>query len=124
MRERAQLFETAIGGTLHEALDDIGTQPETADIAADDERPNFADSAAERCELATADQPAVLCRHEEAVDMRPDVIETARQQVSFREILHNQRMNRRGIGIPRGANGCFRLERGRSERVWSNDRQR
>ena len=68
-------------------VDHLGAQAEAAGASADDERANLADVAAERRKLAAADQSVVLDRHEEAMRVRSDFVEPARQQMSLREVL-------------------------------------
>jgi hypothetical protein len=110
MRKRAQLLESAARRALNETLDDVCAETEAPDTAADDERSYFGDVAAERGELTAADHLIVLSDDQEAMHVRSDLVEAARQQVPIFKVLGDQRVYVGRIGGPGFANADVRFE--------------
>ena len=87
-------------------------RPRLRTTAADDERSYFGDVAAERGELTTADHSIVLSGHQEAMHVRPDLVEAARQQVPIFKVLSDQRVYVGRVGGSGFANADVRFEQG------------
>lgn len=97
MGECAQLVEAGHFGAAGKLLDDLVTDAEVASLSTDDERSYLADRAAERRQLRACEHLVVLNCDDKAVCVNGDLSQLSRQQMSLREVFHDQRVNSLGF---------------------------
>src|SRR5258705_6308732 len=98
VREGAQLLEAGRFRAAHELVHDAAADAAAPCLAADDHRPDFRDRAAQGRQLRAREDLVILDRDDEAERVDENLAKGARQQVTFRQVLVDQLVDRVGLG--------------------------